>query len=134
MNDTSDATSLFQIECFCFIICISHSILHAQQKTTDKIHMLDLYELFSFKQLAEELTRVNLTTSSIIDHIAKMRAQSSSYGVKSRCTLEMFAGILIFGFNHTLHLGDDDCTGWRSSNYFIGSYQQILVRAVLGLF
>ena len=33
-------------------------------------HMLDLYELFSFKQLVEEPTRVTLTTSSIIDHIA----------------------------------------------------------------
>ena len=33
-------------------------------------NMLDLYELFSFKQLVEEPTRVTLTTSSIIDHIA----------------------------------------------------------------
>ena len=34
-------------------------------------HMLDLYELFSFKQLIEEPTRVTLNTSSIIDHIVK---------------------------------------------------------------
>ena len=33
-------------------------------------HMLVLYELLSFKQLVEEPTRVTLTTSSIIDHIA----------------------------------------------------------------
>ena len=32
--------------------------------------MLNLYELFSFKQLVEEPTRVTLTTFSIIDHIA----------------------------------------------------------------
>ena len=39
-------------------------------------HMLDLYELFSFKQLVEEPTRVTLTTSSIIDHIATTRARN----------------------------------------------------------
>ena len=49
-------------------------------------------------------------------------------------TLEIFAGNSIFGFKHTLHLADDDCTGWRSSNYFMGSSEQILVRPVLGLF
>ncbi len=36
----------------------------------DSKHMSDIYELFSFKQLIEEPTRVTLTTSSIIDHIA----------------------------------------------------------------
>ena len=39
-------------------------------------HMLDLYELFSFKQLVEEPTRVTLTTSSIIDHIATTCARN----------------------------------------------------------
>ena len=39
-------------------------------------HMLDLYELFSFKQLIEEPTRVTLTTSSIIDHIATTSARN----------------------------------------------------------
>ena len=38
--------------------------------------MLDLYELFSFKQLIEEPTRVTLTTSSIIDHIATTSARN----------------------------------------------------------
>lgn len=33
-------------------------------------HMLELYELFSFKQLIEDPTRLTLTTSSIIDHVA----------------------------------------------------------------
>ncbi len=33
-------------------------------------HMLDIYGLFSLKQLIEEPTRVTLTTASIIDHIA----------------------------------------------------------------
>ena len=39
-------------------------------------HMLDLYELFSFKQLIEEPTRVTLTTSSINDHIATTSARN----------------------------------------------------------
>ena len=39
-------------------------------------HMLDLYELFSFKQLVQEPTRVTLTTSSIIDHIATTCARN----------------------------------------------------------
>ena len=39
-------------------------------------HMLDLYELFSFKQLVEEPTRVTVTTSSIIDHIATTCARN----------------------------------------------------------
>ena len=39
-------------------------------------HMLDLCELFSFKQLIEEPTRVTLNTSSIIDHIATTRARN----------------------------------------------------------
>ena len=39
-------------------------------------HMLDLYELFSFKQLVEEPTRVTPTTSSIIDHIATTYARN----------------------------------------------------------
>ena len=38
--------------------------------------MLDLYELFSFKQLIEEPIRVTLTTSSIIDHIATTSARN----------------------------------------------------------
>ena len=36
----------------------------------DSKHMLDLCELFSFKQLIERPTRVTLSTSSTIDHIA----------------------------------------------------------------
>ena len=40
-------------------------------------HMLDLYELFSFKQLVEEPTRVTLTASSIIDHIATTCARNT---------------------------------------------------------
>eukprot|EP00794_Sanderia_malayensis_P016541 gene16541-18216_t len=39
-------------------------------------HLLGLYELSSFKQLVEEPTRVTLTTSSIIDHIATTRARN----------------------------------------------------------
>ena len=39
-------------------------------------HMLDLYELFSFKHLVEEPTRVTLTTSSIIDHITTTCARN----------------------------------------------------------
>ena len=42
----------------------------------DSKHMLDLYELFSFKQLVEEPTRVTLTTSSIIDHVATTCARN----------------------------------------------------------
>ena len=33
-------------------------------------HMSEVYNLFSFKQLIQEPTRVSLTTSSLIDHIA----------------------------------------------------------------
>ena len=33
-------------------------------------HMIEVYDLFSFKQLIQEPTRVSLTTSSLIDHIA----------------------------------------------------------------
>ena len=36
----------------------------------DSKHMLDLYELFSFKQVIGGPTRVSLTTSSTIDLIA----------------------------------------------------------------
>ena len=39
-------------------------------------HMLDPYELFSFKQLVDEPTRVTPTTSSIIDHIATTCARN----------------------------------------------------------
>ena len=42
----------------------------------DSKHMLDLYELFSFTQLIEEPTRVTLTTSSIIDHVATTCARN----------------------------------------------------------
>ena len=38
--------------------------------------MLDLYELFSFKQLIDRPTRVTLATSSIIDHIATTIARN----------------------------------------------------------
>ena len=38
--------------------------------------MLDLYGLFTFKQLVEAPTRVTLTTSSIIDHIATTCARN----------------------------------------------------------
>ena len=38
--------------------------------------MIDLYELFSFKQLVEEPTRVTLATSSIIDHVATTCARN----------------------------------------------------------
>ena len=44
--------------------------LAEQPLDNDSKHMLDLYELFSFKQLVEEPTRVTLATSSIIDHVA----------------------------------------------------------------
>ena len=39
-------------------------------------HMLDLYELFSSKQLIEEPTRVTPNTASIIDHIATTHARN----------------------------------------------------------
>ena len=42
----------------------------------DTKHMTGLYELFSFKQLVEEPTRVTLTTSSIIDHVATTCARN----------------------------------------------------------
>ena len=38
-------------------------------------HMSEVYKLFSFKQLIQEPTRVSLTTSSLIDHIAKNVSQ-----------------------------------------------------------
>ena len=38
--------------------------------------MLDIYELISFKQLVEEPTRVKLSTSSIIDHVATKCARN----------------------------------------------------------
>ena len=39
-------------------------------------HLIGLYELFSFKQLIKEPTRVTLTTSSVIDHIATTYARN----------------------------------------------------------
>ena len=36
----------------------------------DGRHMSEVYDLFSFKQLIQEPTRVSLTTSTLIDHIA----------------------------------------------------------------
>ena len=42
----------------------------------DSKHKIDFYELFSFKQLIEEPTRVTLTTTSIIDHIAMTCARN----------------------------------------------------------
>ena len=38
-------------------------------------HISSLYELFSLKQLVEEPTRVTLTTSSLIDHVATTSAR-----------------------------------------------------------
>ena len=42
----------------------------------DSKHMLDIYELFSFKQLVEEPSRVMLSTSSVIDHVATTCARN----------------------------------------------------------
>ena len=42
----------------------------------NKLNMLDLYELFSFKQLVGGPTRVILNTSSTIDHIATTCARN----------------------------------------------------------
>ena len=39
-------------------------------------HISSLYELFSLKQLIEEPTRVTLTSSSMIDHIATTSARN----------------------------------------------------------
>ena len=39
-------------------------------------HMADIYELFSFKQLVEEPTRVTLETATLIDHIATTCARN----------------------------------------------------------
>ncbi|MEN8446458.1 MAG: endonuclease/exonuclease/phosphatase family protein, partial [Cyanobacteria bacterium J06555_13] len=47
-----------------------------QTRYNDSKHMLDLYELFSFKQLIEEPTRVTSTTSTLIDHIATTCARN----------------------------------------------------------
>ena len=49
----------------------------AEQPTdNDSKHMLDFYELFSFKQLIEVLTRVTSPTFSTIDHITTLCARS----------------------------------------------------------
>ena len=50
--------------------------LAEQPLDNDSKHMLDLYELFSFKQLVEEPTRVTLATSSIIDHVSTTCARN----------------------------------------------------------
>ena len=55
----------------------------------DSKHMLNLYELFSFKQLLEDPTRVTLATSSIIDHIATTCARNI---VKSGVCETSFSG------------------------------------------
>ena len=39
-------------------------------------HIRDIYELFSFRQLIEEPTRVTLGTASIIDHVATTCARN----------------------------------------------------------
>ena len=48
----------------------------AEQPIDNNSKQIDLYELFSFKQLIDRPTRVTLTTSSIIDHIATTRARN----------------------------------------------------------
>ena len=44
-------------------------------------HMLNIFELFSFKQLIEDPTRVNLDTSTIMDHIATTQPNISLFQV-----------------------------------------------------
>ena len=45
-----------------------------QPVDNDTKHLCDIYELFSFKQLINEPTRVTLSSSTIIDHIATTAA------------------------------------------------------------
>ena len=47
-----------------------------QPADNNAIHISSLYELFSLKQLIEEPTRVTLTTSSMIDHVATTSARN----------------------------------------------------------
>ena len=47
-----------------------------QSRDNNTKHLCDVYELFSFKRLIGEPTRVTLTTSSIIDHIATTDARN----------------------------------------------------------
>ena len=44
--------------------------INHQFKDNNAKHMVNLYELFSLKQLVEEPTRVTLGTATIVDHIA----------------------------------------------------------------
>ena len=69
-------------------------------------HMLDLYELFSLKQLIEEPTRVTLTTSSIIDHIATTSARNIvKSGVYEVSTSDHYMVYCIRKFNGAVEKG-----------------------------
>ena len=50
--------------------------INHQFKDNDAKHMVNLYELFSLKQLVEEPTRITLETARIIDHIATTCARN----------------------------------------------------------
>ena len=54
-----------------------------QPVDNDSMHMLDLYRLFSFKQLTGEPTRVTVTTFSIIDHVSTTCARNIVWGATS---------------------------------------------------
>ena len=58
-------------------------------------HICNLYELFSFTQLIEELTRVTLSLATIIDHIAATCPKEYYKSRGSQNLLERsFCGIL----------------------------------------
>ena len=57
------------------MICLQNNTEQPIDSNTK--HMASLYELFSFKQLIEGPTRVTLTISSIIDHVATILVKIS---------------------------------------------------------
>ena len=84
----------------------------------DSGHMDSIYELFSFKQLIEEPTRVTLTSSTIIDHVATTCARNiAKLGVHEVSLSDHFLVYLVRKFNGAIKKGREVIKARKMKNF-----------------
>ena len=89
-----------------------------QPKDNNSKNMLDLYDLFSFKQLTDRPTRVTLTTSSVIDQIATTRARNMvKSGVYEVSLSDHYMAYCIRKFNGAVEKGHKLIKTRKMKNY-----------------
>ena len=90
----------------------------AQTVDNNTNHLCNLYELYNFLQLIKEPTRVTLTTSSIIDHIATTRGRNiAESGVHKVSMSDHYMVFCVRKFNGAL-LKDRKIIKTRSMKHF----------------